>query len=314
MQWIDRVGHRIKLRDLHMLMTVVRAGSMGKAARSLNTSQPAISRSIAELEHTLGVRLLDRHLQGIEPTEYGRALLECGVTVFDDLRSGIQKIEFLADPTAGEVRIGTNPALAATFVSAVVDRLSRRHPRIVFHLVVEQVETLHHELNLRKIDLLIVRRYDLFSEEQFCFETLYDISYVIVAGSKHPLARRRRIEFVDLLSESWVLAPLEVAFGSATMKAFRASGIDYPRATVFAAPADVRVSLLNTGRFLSIFTTDLLRFPTKRPELKVLPVRLPIAPAPIGIVTLRDRTLSPVALLFANGAYEVAKPLAKAKG
>ena len=82
----DRVGRRIKLHDLHMLMTVVQAGSMGKAAERLNTVQPAISRSIAELEHALGVRLLDRHRQGVEPTEYGRALLDCGVAMFDDLR------------------------------------------------------------------------------------------------------------------------------------------------------------------------------------------------------------------------------------
>src|SRR5882762_690460 len=124
MQLSDRIGRRIKLQDLHVLMTVVQAGSMGKAAQRLNSTQPNISRAIAELEHALGVRLLDRHRQGIEPTEYGRALLDCGVAVFDDLRQGVKNIEFLADPTAGEVRIGSNPLLAATFVSAVVDRLS----------------------------------------------------------------------------------------------------------------------------------------------------------------------------------------------
>src|SRR5712675_2045501 len=126
MQLSDRIGRRMKLQDLHVLMAVVQAGSMGKAAERLNTVQPAVSRSIAELEQALGVRLLDRRRRGIEPTEYGRALLECGVAVFDDLRQGVKKIAFLADPTAGEVRIGCNPFLAATFVSVVVDRLSRR--------------------------------------------------------------------------------------------------------------------------------------------------------------------------------------------
>src|SRR5436309_12067521 len=107
MQLSDRIGNRMKLQDLHVLMTVVQAGSMGKAAQLLNTTQPNVSRSIAELEHTLGVRLLDRHRQGIEPTEYGRALLDCGAAVFDDLRHGMKNIESLADPTAGEVRIGS---------------------------------------------------------------------------------------------------------------------------------------------------------------------------------------------------------------
>src|SRR5262247_2340277 len=120
-----RLERRVKLQDLHVLMTVVQAGSMGKAAQRLNTVQPAISRSIAELEHAFGVRLLDRHRQGVEPTKYGRALLDCGVAVFDELRQGMKNIEYLTDPAAGEVRIGCNPLLGATFVSAVVDRLSR---------------------------------------------------------------------------------------------------------------------------------------------------------------------------------------------
>src|SRR6202521_4316298 len=114
MQLSDRIGRRMKLQDLHILMTVIQVGSMGKAGQRLNISQPAISRSIAELEHALGVRLLDRHRQGVEPTEYGRALLDCGVAVFDDLRQGVKNIEFLADPAAGEVRIGCNPLLATT--------------------------------------------------------------------------------------------------------------------------------------------------------------------------------------------------------
>src|SRR5204862_5890663 len=125
MQLSDRIERRMKLRDLHILMIVVQAGSMGKAAERLNSTQPAISRSIAELEHALGVRLLDRHRQGIEPTEYGRALLDCGVAVFDDLRQGVKKIEFLSNHGAGDVRIGSSPYLAEIFVSAVIKRLSR---------------------------------------------------------------------------------------------------------------------------------------------------------------------------------------------
>src|SRR5690349_20770714 len=121
MQLSDRIGSRIKLQDLHVLMTGVRAGSMGKAAVILNTTQPNVSRSIGDLEHALGVRLLDRHQRGVEPTECGRALLDCGVAVFDDLRQGVKTIEFLADPAAGEVRIGSTAFLAASFVSALVD-------------------------------------------------------------------------------------------------------------------------------------------------------------------------------------------------
>src|SRR4051794_23929908 len=98
MQLSDRIGRRMKLHDLHVLMAVVQAGSMSKAAQLLNTTQPAISRSIADLEHTIGVRLLDRGRHGAEATVYGRALLEGGTAMFDDLRQAVRNIEFLADP------------------------------------------------------------------------------------------------------------------------------------------------------------------------------------------------------------------------
>jgi DNA-binding transcriptional LysR family regulator len=97
----------MKLRDLHILMAVAQAGSMNKAAVVLNMTQPAVSRSIAELERALGVSLLDRNAQGVSPTAYGRALLDGGTAVFDDLHQAVKNIEFLADPAAGEVRIGS---------------------------------------------------------------------------------------------------------------------------------------------------------------------------------------------------------------
>ena len=313
MQLSDRIGSRMKLQDLHVLMTVVQAGSMGKAAQRLNTTQPNISRSIGELEHALGVRLLDRHRQGIEPTEYGRALLDCGVAVFDDLRQGVKNIEFLADPSAGEARIGCTPILAASFVSAVVDRLSRRYPRIVFHLVTGYRETLHRELSERNVDLLILRSSGPIADEQLDFEFLFDDSYVVAAGAQNRWVRRRRIKLAELANELWVLPPPASVIESIVTEAFRDSGLDYPRVAVVTDSPHTRISLLATGRFVTIFPASALRFPARRAELKVLAVELPMARRPNGIVTLKNRTLSPAAQLFIDCAREVAKPLAKSK-
>ncbi len=313
MQLSDRIGNLMKLQDLHVLMTVVKAGSMGKAAQILNTTQPNISRSIGELEHALGVRLLDRHRQGIEPTDYGRALLDCGTAVFDDLRQGVKNIAFLADPAAGELRIGTTTFLATSFVSALVDRLSRRYPRIVFHLVTGYTETLHRELAERNVDLLIIRGSGPIADPRYEFESLFDDSYVVAASTRNEWVRRRKIEIAELANESWVLPPRESVIGSIVTNAFRASGLDYPRVSVVTDCPHMRVSLLATGRFVTIFPASAFRFLAKRSELKVLPVELPMARRPNGIVTLKNRALSPVAKLFIDCARDVAKPLAKRK-
>jgi DNA-binding transcriptional LysR family regulator len=313
MQLSDRIGRRLKLQDLHILMTVVQAGSMGKAAERLRTSQPNISRSISELEHALGVRLLDRHRQGIEPTEFGRALLDGGMTVFDELRQTVKKIEFLADPEAGEVRIGSVDPLAAGFVSSIVDRLSRRHPRIVFSLLTAQTDALHRDLLERTVDLLIARRFGALVDERLDFEFLFHDSYVVAAAAQSPWFRRRKMQLRDLVGEPWVLPRPESVPGIVLSDAMRAAGLDYPRTTVVTNSAEARMNLVATGRFLTIFSTSTLRYPTKRPGLKTLPVELPVTPIPVGVFTLKNRTLSPVTRLFIEHARELAKPLAQGR-
>jgi DNA-binding transcriptional LysR family regulator len=311
MQLSDRIGCRMKLHDLHVLMAVVQAGSMSKAAALLNTGQPAISRSIADLEHSLGVRLLDRSRYGVRPTDYGRALLDGGTAVFDDLRQTVKNIASLADPSVGEVRIGCNPLLGATFVSAVVDQLSHRYPRAVFRLVTAYVETLHRELTERNVDFLIARRFTSIADERLDYELLFDDSYSVVAGTQNRWARRRRVDLSDLVNELWVLPPPESGLGSVIERAFRGSGLDYPRTTVIADSGDVRMNLLTTGRFLTIGPNSAYKFSASRPALQVLPIKQPLGHAPVGVVTLRNRTLSPIAQLFIKNCREAAKLLLK---
>src|SRR5215470_13508994 len=130
MEWESRLGRRLRVRDLYILSAVVRSRGMAKAARQLAMTQPAVSSAIANLEHMLGVRLLDRSPRGIEPTIYAEAMLKRSVAVFDELRQSVKDIELLSNPTAGELRIGSPVAIAAGFLVAVVERFSRRYPAV----------------------------------------------------------------------------------------------------------------------------------------------------------------------------------------
>ena len=106
MRWIDRAGRRVSLRHLHIFMAVADCGSIAKAAALLSISHPVVSKTISDLEHVLGVKLLERGPRGVEPTVYGRACLDCGLAVFDELRRGLQNIQNLTEPFAGELRVG----------------------------------------------------------------------------------------------------------------------------------------------------------------------------------------------------------------
>jgi DNA-binding transcriptional LysR family regulator len=314
MQWADRIGRRIKLRDLHILMTVVERGSMAKAAEQLAISQPVVSKSVADLEHALGVRLLDRSPQGVEPTIYGRAIVGSGVAVFDDLRQGVKEIEFLADPTAGEVRIGSTGVMSAGLLPAVIDRLSRQFPRLVFNVMqAPMIEQQYRDLRERSVDLILGRMVTPIADEDLDAEILFDDPIFVVAGTSSKWVRRRSIDPAELVNEAWCLPPYDTLIRSLVAEAFRARGLDIPRDTVITGSIQLSNALLATGRFLGVLSGSTLRLSGKRMSLRALPVEFSMPSSPVGIVTLKDRTVSPVAQLFIDHARKLAKPLAKGR-
>jgi DNA-binding transcriptional LysR family regulator len=314
MDWDEQqLSRRLKLRDLHVLMTVARCGSMGKAAAQLAISQPAISKTIADMEIALGVRLLDRNPRGIEPTIYARALLERSLVAFDELKQGIEHIKLLSDPMTGELRIGSTIAIATAFLPAVIDRLSRQYPRMVFHLSAGETATTYRALEAREVDLVVAPIFAPIPEEQMRAEILYDEPLVVVAGARSPWAKRRKIALAELADATWTLPPLDSLHGSVVSDAFRSAGLDVPHATVFTSVTAARNALLATGRFVSIIQSSVMRFNLDQPAFKVLPIDLPGTRRPIGAITLKARTLSPVAQLFIKCACEVAQAMPRQK-
>ena len=313
MQWSDRVGRRLKLRDLHILLAVARSGSMGKAAIDLSISQPSISKAIAEVEHAVGLRLLDRGPQGIEPTIYGRALLKCGTAVFDELRQGIKELEFLTDPGGGDLRLGCTETMAAGFVSAVSDRVSRQHPRVNFHLIPgDSITLVNRELRQRSIDFAIGPIFGLKLEQDISAEILFDDQFVVMAGAESKWVRRRKLKLADLIDEPWILPPSDSVPEVTISQTFRAAGLEPPRAQMTSFSLPLHYHLLATGRFLTMLPLSMLRFGKHLP-LKLLLADVPSIPYPAAIITLKNRTLSPLAQLFIAGAREIAKPLTKSR-
>jgi len=311
MEWAERVGRRVKLRDLHVILAVAQWGSMAKAARHLSTSQPVLSKTVAELERSLGVKLFDRSPQGVEPTMYGRALLSRSLAVFDELREGIKEIEFLADPAAGELRIGCPESMTVGLLPAIAERLARTHPQIVLHVVQANTVTLEfRELRDRSVDLMLGRISRPFDSD-LNVDVLYEEKMFVVVGADSEWARRRRITLADLADAPWVNAPADSVVGSFLAKIFRAHGLPPPRVKVVSFSMYLRNSLLAKGRHVGLVPGSVLRFSAKNFALKALPIRLPAPDAPVAVVTLKNRTLSPVAKLFVDCAREVTREARK---
>ena len=313
LDWESRIGRRFKLRDLYILLTTVQWGSMAKAAAHLGISQPAVSEAIADLEHTFRVRLLDRSSRGVEPTVYGRALIKRGVAAFDELRQGVKEIEFLTDPTAGELRIGTTETMAAGLIPAIIEPLSQQYPAVVFHVTqAPGVAQQYRDLRERNVELILGRMVTPVAEEDLDAEILLDDPLCIVAGVQNRWVERPAIELADLVTERWVLPHPDSVVGSIVAGAFRAGGLEVPRMAVVSNSLQLQNGLLATGRYLGFFPASLIRFSQERLMIAQLPVSLPAQPPPVGIVTLKNRTITPVARLFIDCARAVVKPLVNA--
>jgi DNA-binding transcriptional LysR family regulator len=308
MKWTDRIGRRVKLRDFHIALAVAEAGSMSKAAETLAVSYPVISKTISELEHTLGVKLFDRSISGVQPTHYGLALLKCGVAVFDEMRRGLEQIEFIKEPDAGELRIGSSEMMDGGLLPAIIERFADEYPRVVLHVIHSNIVLQQYDsLRNRDVELVLGRLPTTMTEPDLIAETLFDEPMLVVAGADSRFAKRRHIALADLIEEPWALTQSGSLPRLLQDDVFKAASLEVPTAKVLTISLHLYTRLVETGRWLGLVPGSVMRFGAKRMSIKVLPVKVLSPSRPVGFVTIKDRTLTPLAERFIDCARKVTK-------
>lgn len=312
--WESQIGRRLRLRDLHVLFTVVECGSMAKAAAHLGVSQPTVSEAVAELEHAIGVRLLDRSPRGIAPTVYAHALIARSRIAFDELKQAIREIEFLADPNVGYLRIGCPESISSSILPAIIQSLSERYPGVVLHVDVGTTDTMLRNLLDRSLDIVVARGGERIADaaimDRLNIEILFEDELVVVVGAESKWARRRQIDLAELVNERWILSAPGTWNHAVVSDSFQARGLGMPALGLSTLSIHLRTNLLANGAFIAVFPRSVLRLYGNRFALKVLPVRLSPRPWPITLITLRNRTITPVVARFITCAREVTKSLA----
>lgn len=248
----------------------------------------------------------------MEPTVYGRALLKCGTAVFDEMRQGLKHIEFLTNAKSGELRIGCPEAMAAGLLPAIAEQFSRQCAGARLHVTyADTANSQFDELRERKVDLLIGTIPTPFFEDDLIAASLFDERFVVVAGVQSPLVRRRRMELSELVNEPWVLPPFDSVPGRLIVEIFGANKLQVPCASMVNLSIHLTTALVATGRFIALLPGSVARFSAERLSLKILPVKLPPQRITIGIVTVKNRTISPLAELFIDYARKVGQPLTR---
>jgi DNA-binding transcriptional LysR family regulator len=300
LDWDHEIGRRIRLRDLHIFLTVTQRGSMAQAAAQLGISQPAVSSVIADLERTLGVPLFERSTRGVTPTMYAREMMDRSVAAFDELKQGIRTLENLADPAAGELWIGCIESVSSLILPAILREFIQRYPRVVVHVSRLSSSTPEiRELCERNLDLVLGPITNTSANNaDLATEPLFDSPMVVAAGANSRWARRRNIDLDDLVDEPWVLTPPECRIHAAVKEAFRARGLKAPHVSLMTFSIPLRMSLVAAGPYITAFPDAIRMLDGYRHSIKILPINLPDLPAQLSIITLRSRNLNPVAQRF----------------
>ena len=309
----DRIGRRLRFRDLQVFFAVMQSGSMAKAAGQLGLTQPAVSDIVAGLEQAFAVRLFDRNPRGVSPTIYARALLKRGRAAFDELTQGIRDIEFLSDPNAGELRIGCPASVLAGTLSLAVERFSRQYPRVALHFdEVTSPGSDFPSLQEREHDFVVARiARPLIGEENLNVEIFFQDPLLITADAQSEWGRRRKIKAADLVDAEWILTASNTSVYVSVAEAFQAHSLPMPKVSWVALSGLLRMSLLSRGPFVTAVPSSLLRFNAARLSLKVLNVDLDIRGYPVAILTLKNRELNPLAAIFIEQVREIAKTIDK---
>src|SRR5262249_36233710 len=252
---------------------------------------------IADLEHTFSVRLLDRSSRGVEPTTYGLAVIKRATAMFDELRQSVKEVEFLADPTAGELRLGCSD-FAAGIVGVAIERMSRRYPRITFEVVSAGAAELQRHLESRNIELFVATNQETLSEDDFVAEILYDDPLIVVADVHHPLTRRRSIELAELVHEPWAMPPANTISGRYVRYVFKPCLLPHPTPIVSPYSSVLRHHLVETAGFITVLPKPMFEIMREGLSIKALPVHLPTPRRTVVLVVLKKRTLSSIAQLF----------------
>ena len=161
----------------------------------------------------------------------------------------------------------------------------------------------------RKLDLVLARLATPDPKNvpaDYATEILFDDRFCVVAGKSSPWVGRRKIDIAELADEPWIIAPLDSPGTSWVAEGFRARGAKFPERCVTTYSAHIRNNLIATGRFVGTMPESAFNLAAERFGLKILPLELAVPRWPIAVVTLRNRTLSPVVNLFLDCARAVA--------
>lgn len=259
------------LNQLRAFVETVRRGSVSAAASVLGLSQPGLSRQLKQLEHELGVTLIDRERRPISLTPAGRSFLPCAETAIEGLDSAIQRLALGDSGPAGPVVIAASTIPAEFLLPGILARFSGRFPEVRPRLLVMDSASVAEALRARRAEVGFLRA--LTSPQHLRFFPLAEDEIVLVVPLDHPFAEKRVISLAELAGQPFVeRADGSGRFGS-LKRNFARRGLHLPEHRVVMAVGSSQVHLAAIEAGVGIGFVSRLAI-ANRPQVKVAEVEI----------------------------------------
>lgn len=269
--WTDR----IRLRNLRFLLSLAQTRNLSHSATVLNTTQPALSKWLRDLEADIGLTLFERHARGLTPTEHGWVLIEHARRVDAQLNRAVDDMALLREGGAGRVVVGASGAAASETAPRAILAMAEQMPELRIDLVEGTMDRLLTQLAQGDLDLVIGRTAQKIIDHTLIqSELLYTEPVVLVARPGHPLFGKEEIGWDDVLRYRWIVWPRQTPVRNALEAALANAGRALPSNYIESNSVIANVTLLNHSDIIGTASYRTTLMLNRMKLLRIVPVDL----------------------------------------
>lgn len=296
MEWTQR----LRMRQLYLLVALYETRNVSHTALQMGVTQPGLSKWLSELEEDLNVKLFKRNSRGLTPTEFCTALVSHARAIIGELDRTQATIRLMSIGASGNLVVGTTPTVATGLVPRAAGYFRKRFPDAYLNIIENRLDALLPQLEEGRVDLVITRTDQARLDAGVRCDILHPEQIRVVVGTNHPLAKKRKVDWPDVLRYPWIIPPKVSPLRRELEHELALAGQPSPRYRVETGSTLVIVTMLQDGDLVAPMSARLMQY--FQGLKQVVPLPLPyLREGSVGVIRRRESTESPMLKAFMEG-------------
>ena len=304
----------LKLKHLQLLIALDEFRHLGRAADFLSLTQPAVSKSLAEIERMFELDLFTRSTRGTEPTPYGATVVRFARSVLADFSRTQDEIAAVASGAAGQVSVGAMVVATPGLLARAIQELKARSSRTTLYVEEGDLTRLLPRLRVGELDFIVGRLEPGYAAPDLETEALYEEPMCVVMPRGHALGRKRQVDWADLADLPWVLPPAWASSRTKLNQVFYQYGLNLPIDLVETASYLYTITFMQQLQALGFVAQEVAQDLEAKGLARRVAITIPFELPPVGLILMRGRLRSPASLQLIDCLRRQAPGMAQAKG